>query len=123
MGFRIVQVVESFEGGAGLDERRDAAGEAVGFRVSFAKLRRQHVRQLDLADLGLDLGVGHSGIDVMLKSFFAKQSDKKFLRQIGVRVILAFFDKKTRPFRSPDQRMGRNDAVKFDPDLIDVRRT
>ena len=91
-------IVKSFEGVAGLDKRRDAAGQAVGFRVPLAKLGREHIGQFDLADLGLDLRVRHLGIEIMLKSLLAEQSDEKLLCQIRVGVVLAFFDQKTGSF-------------------------
>ena len=56
--------------------RLEAAGKAVAFRISLSQLGRQHVGQLDLADLGLDLGVGHRRVDVMLEPVIGQQRDK-----------------------------------------------
>ena len=70
MSVRIIYIVETFEYCACLNERRDTASKTVRFGVSFAKLCREHIGQLDLADLGFDLGVRHLGVDIMLKSIF-----------------------------------------------------
>ena len=118
----IIDVVKTFECVARLDQRRDAAGETIALGVTLAKLGREHIGQLDLADLGLDLGVRHLGVDVMLKTVLGKESDEQLLREVGVGVVPAFLDEETRTLRRTDQRVGRDDAVQLGPDLVDVRR-
>ena len=94
MLFGIADVVKAFELRPGLDQRRNSAGQTIAFRIPLSQLGRQHVCQLDLADLGLDLGIGHLGVEIMLKTLFAEQGDEKLLGEVGVGVVLAFFDKK-----------------------------
>ena len=94
MCFGIADIVETLESLAGLNERRNAAGETVGFGVTLPKLGREHIRQLDLTDLGLDLGIRHSGVKIVLKTFLAQKSYKKLLGEIGICVVFAFFNQK-----------------------------
>src|SRR5690348_13963332 len=89
MSLGITDVVETLECRAALNEGRDAACKAIALRITLAELGREHVGQLDLRDLGLDLRVRHSRVDVMLESILRQQSDKKLLGEVGVSVVLA----------------------------------
>src|SRR5215813_7062861 len=122
MNIRIVKIVVSFEGLSRLNQCRNAASETIGLRIAFAELGRQHVRQFDLADLGLDLMVRHLGVEIMLKSLFAEQCNEEFLRQVCVCVELPLFDQETSQFRGSDQWMRGYNAMQFHPDLVDIRR-
>ena len=72
MNVRVVEIIETLERFAGLDQRRDTAREAIAFRVALAKLGGEQIRQLDLRNFRFDLGVRHLGVEIMLKSFFAE---------------------------------------------------
>ena len=98
MRIRIVNVIEPSKAFAALDQRRNAASEAIRFRIAFTQFGRQHVGQLDLADLGFDLGIRHTAVNIMLKPLFTEQGDEQFLRQVGVGDILPFFDQEPGPF-------------------------
>jgi hypothetical protein len=58
----------------------------------------------------------------MLKSFLAQKGDEKFLREVGVSVVSSLFDEKACPLRGTNKRMRRDDAMKLDPNLINIRR-
>ena len=73
--------------------------------MPFSQLRRQEIRQLDLADLTLDLVVGHLGVEIVFETVFAEQLDEKFLREIGVSGSGALFDEQTGAARRAHERV------------------
>ena len=52
---------------AGLDQSGDAARKPVTLRMALAQFRREQIRQLYLPYLTLNFGIGHRGVEVMLK--------------------------------------------------------
>src|ERR1700752_212739 len=93
MGFVVNTTgIEPPEVCARLNQRRDAAREPIAFRVSFAKLSREQIGQLDLADLAFDFIISHVRFEVMLETVFSEKLNKEFLRQVCVGRATSLFD-------------------------------
>jgi hypothetical protein len=60
--------------------------------MALAKFGSEQVRQLDLTDLALDLGVSHVRVEIMLEARFGKKLHEQLLRQVGVCAARALFD-------------------------------
>src|SRR5215213_7053470 len=95
--------IKTPEIGARLDQRRDAASQAIALRMALSQLGREQVGEFDLADFALDLEVGHAGLEVMLEAVFAEELDEKFLGEIGVRCPGAFLDQQAGAARGANQ--------------------
>ena len=108
---------------ARLNQRRDAACEAIAFGVSFAELSREQIGQLDLADLAFDLIVSHFRFEIVFETVFTEQLYEELLSQIRVGRARALFDEEAGAARGAYEGMMRNYAVKLGPETIDVRRS
>jgi hypothetical protein len=114
--------VHAAEVGGGLNDGRDAAGEPVTFRVALAQLGRQEVRQLDLADLALDLLVGHLRVEVVLEARLREEGDEELLRQVEVgAAAVAFLDEEAGAVGGAHQRVVDDEALQLRPEARNVR--
>jgi hypothetical protein len=50
--------------------------------VALSQFCGEQIRELYLAYFALDIGIAHSGVEIVLESVFAEQENKKLLRQI-----------------------------------------
>jgi hypothetical protein len=89
--------------------------------VALAQLRRQEIRQLDLPDLTLDLGVGHRGVEVVLEARLREERDEKLLRQVEVgAAAVAFFDQKAGAVGGAHERVVDDQALELRPEAGNV---
>jgi hypothetical protein len=70
-----------------LDEVTDAASHPVRFRVSFTQKERDQVRNLNVIQLVIDLGVLVGGVQVMLPAFLSMKSEEQILGNVYIEIV------------------------------------
>jgi hypothetical protein len=88
--------------------------------MTLAQLRRQQIRQFNLADFTLDLGVGHFRVEVMLKTRLRQQLHKQFLGQVGKALVAPSSINRPALLEARTRGMIAYDAMKLGPKAIDV---
>jgi len=88
--------------------------------VTLTKLRGEQIRQLDLANFTLDLGIGHVRVEIMLEARFGKKLNEQLLRQIRVGAARTLFNQQAGTAGRAHQRMIANEAMQFRPEAIDI---